>query len=80
MRKTTLKSAKHEKTINDIHRKLRRDDDKPEPHYPKTQEREQRIKSAFRQCNLKMLDRGADTQSVDGRSVSSVSRYSKFRS
>lgn len=65
MRKTTLKAAKQDKpaptnNANEIHKKLRRDDEKPEPHYPKTQEREQRIKSAFRQCNLKMLDRGAD--------------------
>ena len=41
----------------DTHQKLRKDDEKPEPHYPRTQEREKRIKSAFRHCNLKILDR-----------------------
>ena len=52
-------------------------DEKPEPHYPKTQEREQRVKSAFRNINLKMFERD---RSSDGRSSAGLSRSSKFRS
>ena len=50
------------------------DDDKPEPHLPKTQERS-RVKSAFRNCNLKLLER----ERSDGRSSACLSRHSKLR-
>ena len=53
------------------------DDDKPEPHLPRTQERD-RVKSAFRNCKLKMLEK--DQRSSDGRSSAcGVSRHSKLR-
>ena len=51
------------------------DDDKPEPHLPRTQERN-RVKSAFRNCNLKLFEKD---RSADGRSSAGVSRHSKLR-
>ena len=51
------------------------DDDKPEPHLPKTQERT-RVKSAFRNCNLKQLEK---ERLSDGRSSACLSRHSKLR-
>ena len=52
------------------------DDDKPEPHLPRTQERNKRVKSAFRTCNLKLFEK---ERSSDGRSSAGLSRHSKFR-
>ena len=49
-----------------------REDEKPEPHLPKTQENDKRVKSAYRNINLKIFDRdnkGAEMEnSIDGRS------------
>ena len=53
-------------------------DDKPEPHLPKTQERMKRVQSAFRQCNLKRFEE-ASMKSMDARSSANMSTFSKFK-
>jgi len=83
IRKMRLKSgftrADNNKSLQ--HSKLD-DDEKPEPHLPRNQERDKRVKSAFRNVNMKLYDnRFTDTRSNDGRSsVCLSSHYSKMRS
>ena len=49
--------------------RLERNDEKPEPHLPRTQERNGRVQSALRKCNLKRFDVGDDiNKSFDERS------------
>ena len=53
------------------------DDEKPEPHLPRTQQHNKRVKSALRNYNLNLLDKDANSEC---RSSLGFSRHNKLRS